>query len=518
MTQATQTETEPITNAPDCPLCKSPDTTRLPNRVIFRIGGDEFRCRQCEDTFRVEELPGWANQGLYPYSMVEREQWMNWYYKVVEGRRNKIPGTLKSDVGVVSKWSKQENWRAFDDSLRYLDKVPDFEGVTYILSEDDPFVVFDGDDLRDPETGELHSDFEKLIVKSESYTDISTSGEGAHVIVRGEIPTNDLSIPLRDSQGFESAKVEVFDRSRHIVMTGEHVKGTPTTIEDGQEVIDDLFERWGETQDTEDSESDESEPETVSIPGGYEGGDAPDDRPECYHAALRAREEHEGRQAFQTNTYAGLLGLWLDYSIEVILAHLEKYEPPYDFDESKSRYHLERLDEKGLMRPSVYTLAQGGILSEPECDCSLHETKGGDRGTTKDIPDRKKMKPAQALPLGSNPPTRKNSLEVEKAPDFSSPTLDRVTDAGRDLGLASLDQILNHNRVDRGRTQVWKVLDALSDAGGVYHLKDGRYKYWCFGRGYVNEGRIEEIGRQQDREINFEWSDLKSIEEIERAE
>ena len=514
MTQVTQIETEPIKNVPDCPLYASPNTTRLPDRLIDRIGGDEFGCRQCEDTFRFEELPGWANYGLYPYSMVKRDQWLNWFY----GDDGKVACTFRLGDGMVSQWSDAENWRSFDYSLEKLEEKEYLEGITYVLSEDDPFVVFDGDDVRDPETGELHSDFEKLIVGSESYTDISTSGEGAHVIVRGEIPTNDLSIPLRDSQGFESAKVEVFDRKRHVVMSGEHVSGTPTTIEDGQEMIDHLCERWEETQDTEDSESDESEPETVSIPGGYEGGDAPDNRPRCYHAALKAREEHEGGQAWDTNSRAGMLGLAAGYSVEQIVDDFGEHEPPYGFDREATREYIREMKGKDLNPPNASTLAQGGILKEPECDCPLHQTEGRDRGTTKDIPDRKKMKPAQALPLGSNPPTKKDSLEVEKAPDFSFPTLDRVTDAGRDLGIASLDQILNHNRVDRGRTQVSKVLDALSDSGGAYHIRDGRYGYWCFGKCYVNEGRIEEIERQQDREISFEWSDLKSIEEIGSTE
>ena len=511
----------PNPNTPNCPLCESPNTTRLSDRLIDRIGGDEFRCRECEDTFRIEQLPGWANDGFFPDSMVERDQWMCWFYADKDEREDKIPACWHKP-GDKSDYTDRENWTNFNDVLWHLEDKERYRGITYVLDKDDPFVVFDGDDVRDPETGEVHPGFKELTVRAGSYTDISTSGEGAHVIVRGELPEQyqgeSITIHAPDIQGFESAKIEIFDSGRHIVMTGDHVSGTPMTIEDGQEEIDHLCEKWGDAQDSEEPESDQSDTETVPIPGGYDGGDPHGNRPNCYHAALKAREEHEGRRAFQTNTYAGLLGLWSEYPIKAIIEDFERHEPPYNFSESKTRYHLERLHDKGLARPSVYTLAQGGILKEPECSCSLHETNGEDRGTTKDIPDRKKMKPAQALPMGSNPPTKKDTPKAIQAPDFSYPTRERVTDAGRDLGIASQDQILNHNRVDRGRTQVSKVLDALSDAGGVYHIRDGRYAYWCFGKCFVNEGRIEEIERQQDREIGFEWSDLKSITEIERAE
>ena len=525
MSQTAQKPNAPNPNTPSCPLCESPNTTRLSDQLIHKIGGDEFACWECEDTFRIEQLPGGADGGFYPASMVERKQWMNWYYMDIEGTRKKVPGTLKSSVGVVSTWSNEQNWRSFGDSLKYLDKNPSFEGVTYILSEDDPFVAFDGDDVRDPETGEVHPDFKELVSNVGSYTDVSASGTGLHIVVRGQLPDylNTKAVYLPDHPGFPDAKIEIFSEGQHMVMTGDHLSGTPRRINERQGWID-AFERKYESQspsdphDTEDAQSDESDAETVSLPGGYKGGDSPDDRPQCYHAALKAREEHEGRRAFQTNTYAGLLGLYSEYPIKVIIDHFERHEPPYNFDEGKTRYHLERLQDKDLFRPSVYTLAQGGILSEPECDCPLHETEGEDRGTTKDIPEGKKMKPAQAIPLGSNPPTKKDASEAIQAPDFSYATRDRVTDAGRELGIASKDQILNHNRVDRGRTQVSKVLDALSDSGGVYHIRDGRYAYWCFGKGYVNEGRIEEIERQQDREIGFEWSDLKWITEIEEEE
>ena len=501
MSQTAQKPNAQNQNVPDCPLCESPNTTRLSDRIIHKIGGDEFACWECEDTFRIEQLPGGANGGFYPNSMVEREQWMCWFYADKDEREDKIPACWHKP-GDKSDYTDRENWTNFNDVLWHLDDKQRYRGITYVLDKDDPFVVFDGDDVRDPETGEVHPDFKELTVRAESYTDISTSGEGAHVIVRGELPEQyqgeSITIPVPDSQGFQNAKIEIFDRGRHIVMTGDHVSGTPMTIEDGQEEIDHLCDRWGDAQESEDPESDESDAETVSIPGGYDGGDPPDNRPNCYHAALKAREEHEGGRAWDTNSRAGMLGLAAGYSIDKIVEDFGEHEPPYGFDREGTREYIQEIDENDPNYPNELTLAQGGILQEPECDCPLHTRTGKHQYSKQDKSNTtgEWMDSGENYPVESNPPEKMTTRQGEKARLFSKATKQQVFEAGYELGCARNAELAD--RVDRGERHVRNVIDVLEEVGALETIRAGRNVYYNFGSEYVDDDRLDEISVDED--------------------
>jgi putative DNA primase/helicase len=72
---------------------------------------------------------------------------------------------------------------------------------------------------------ELNEDARRIVGRLASYTERSVSGRGAHVIVRAE-----LAAGARHRTGW----LEVYDRGRYFVVTGEHLGGTPATIEPRQ--------------------------------------------------------------------------------------------------------------------------------------------------------------------------------------------------------------------------------------------------------------------------------------------
>ncbi|OAQ54838.1 hypothetical protein HTG_04525 [Natrinema mahii] len=117
----------------------------------------------------------------------------------------------------------------------------------------------------------------------------------------------------------------------------------------------------------------------------FDRGEAPDERPDCYHAALsfrasEARDEHPN--AFKIDTFAGLLGLAAGYEVDTVTEDFGEYAPRDDsteFDKALTREHLERLarkmDADGLAPPAISTLREHGILDADEtctCDISYH--------------------------------------------------------------------------------------------------------------------------------------------------
>jgi putative DNA primase/helicase len=119
------------------------------------------------------------------------------------------------------------------------DKAEQLGGeVAFCFTEGGPFVGFDLDDVK--EDGEFTEETLGIVRLLDSYTEISSSGTGLHVIAEGDHLDNhkhrgDLS---------EAGHLEVYDESRYFVLTADvldgitSVKSRPTVV---QEVQDDYL-------------------------------------------------------------------------------------------------------------------------------------------------------------------------------------------------------------------------------------------------------------------------------------
>ena len=82
-------------------------------------------------------------------------------------------------------------------------------------------MVIDLDKVRDPETGQTEEWARQIVLEVNSYTELSPSGTGYHILVRGTLP------PGANRRG----RVEMYDGKRYITVTGQHIAGTPLIIE-----------------------------------------------------------------------------------------------------------------------------------------------------------------------------------------------------------------------------------------------------------------------------------------------
>jgi primase-polymerase (primpol)-like protein len=87
--------------------------------------------------------------------------------------------------------------------------------VGFVLTPDDPYTVADLDGCRDPETGDLQAWALEVVEALDSYTEVSPSGRGLHVWLRGELP----------GQRRRSGGVELYDRARYVTVTGQALPG-----------------------------------------------------------------------------------------------------------------------------------------------------------------------------------------------------------------------------------------------------------------------------------------------------
>ncbi|MBM4415224.1 MAG: hypothetical protein FJ035_02990 [Chloroflexi bacterium] len=122
---------------------------------------------------------------------------------------NPLSGTLASTTDAAT-------WGTFAEALA----CPGTDGTGFVFTPHDSYVGVDLDGCRDPEAGTLEPWATEIVAQLRSYTEISPSGMGVHVIVRGTLPGT------RRRKG----PVEMYAEGRFFTMTGERLSGTPSEI------------------------------------------------------------------------------------------------------------------------------------------------------------------------------------------------------------------------------------------------------------------------------------------------
>jgi primase-polymerase (primpol)-like protein len=179
-----------------------------------------------------------------PETLREREQWVCWREAERDGKPTKIPVT--PGAGGFASSTESETWTSFETALEYTETAH-ADGVGFVFTDDDPIVGVDLDDCRDPETGDVDDAALDIIARLDSYTEVSPSGTGYHVLITGELPDG------RNRRG----SIELYDTARFFTVTGDHVERTPTRIARRQDALDAIHREY--VQETERDTASESE-------------------------------------------------------------------------------------------------------------------------------------------------------------------------------------------------------------------------------------------------------------------
>ena len=141
-----------------------------------------------------------------PEELRRRPQWLVWKLEERDSKPTKIP-YIAGGVGKASS-TDSETWRSFDEAVVAL-KTGRYDGIGFVFSTGDPYAGIDLDDCRNPETGELEVWAAKTVQDLDSYAEVSPSGTGVHIIVRGKAPNK------------KRGKVEAYSSERYFTITGQ---------------------------------------------------------------------------------------------------------------------------------------------------------------------------------------------------------------------------------------------------------------------------------------------------------
>jgi putative DNA primase/helicase len=198
--------------------------------------------RRAKKVGTVPELPGskllnfsaWKgalqplNPGRIPEELKELRQWLGWRDEQDEsGKPTKHPNILHAP-GRMARSNDPKTWNTFDLALSVAKR---FSGLGFVLTAADPWTCVDLDHILNKVTGIIEPWAWEITKRLNSYTEISPSGEGVHIWVRGKV------VDTKRKRG----NVEIFFAGFYLTMTGYHLQATPTTIEDRQTELEAFF-------------------------------------------------------------------------------------------------------------------------------------------------------------------------------------------------------------------------------------------------------------------------------------
>lgn len=141
------------------------------------------------------------------------DRWCNWKLVVKNGRETKMP--VCSTTGELARSNDENTWSSFDDALS---ASVQYDGLGFFFKE--PYIGIDIDDVGGEIRDYLADEHEDNIVSEfvdmlGSYAEVSPSGNGIHIILKGELPP----------EGRRKGNVEIYTSGRFFTVTGNAIGG-----------------------------------------------------------------------------------------------------------------------------------------------------------------------------------------------------------------------------------------------------------------------------------------------------
>lgn len=148
-----------------------------------------------------------------PSLLKSHNQWVLWKYEDRNGNKTKVPYSI---YGKRASTINPNDWCSFDNAISKLNE--EF-GLGFVFTKDDMLVAIDWDHCIN-ELNIIDPSIKEEVMALETYAEFSPSNRGIHAICRGILPKCKHRGNSR----------EIYKSGRFFTVTGNHLKGTPETI------------------------------------------------------------------------------------------------------------------------------------------------------------------------------------------------------------------------------------------------------------------------------------------------
>jgi len=129
----------------------------------------------------------------------------------------------------VASCDKPQTWSTYRH-VCYARRRLRSDGIGFVFTTKDPFCGIDLDRCR-ALNGKIESEAQTVIERLASYTELSPSGTGIHVLVKAKL----------GGPGRRSGKVEIYDSGRYLTVTGQQESQNGGYVENRQVQLDNLI-------------------------------------------------------------------------------------------------------------------------------------------------------------------------------------------------------------------------------------------------------------------------------------
>jgi len=183
-----------------------------------------------------------------PAELKQYRQWVNWR---LEPRKDDPTKKTKPPYHPSGQKAESNNPQTWSHFLTVKAAANHYDGIGFVLTKESGIVGLDFDHCRctafDGVTPWANSvdvvlpDVSDHIRSLNSYTEVSPSGKGIRVLLKGKLP----------SDGKKKGNIEVYQSGRYVTLTGHAVNGFPRTIEPRGDELDRFVQAvWGDARKT----------------------------------------------------------------------------------------------------------------------------------------------------------------------------------------------------------------------------------------------------------------------------
>ncbi len=163
-----------------------------------------------------------------PAELRQFDSWVVWKFEQIfdkDGLPKMTKAPYCAKTGKRASSIDPESWCSLDQARFVFENVGIYDGYGFVLSEADPFSFIDLDYTEDPEEVAFQT---QIFEAFNSYAEISPSGKGLHIIVKGVVPEN-----------IRTSTCEIYSKEQYMTMTGNVFKDVP--IADCQNTLESLW-------------------------------------------------------------------------------------------------------------------------------------------------------------------------------------------------------------------------------------------------------------------------------------
>jgi hypothetical protein len=289
--------------------------TDSPIQEKISLNGHKKREEKGQDKEYAEA--GWQSNTIPKAQryLMSIPNWVVWKYEEVQSGSNGTAEVKMTKVlyfpqspGRKASTTEPRTWTTYEVALAcYLRKPDRFSGLGFVFQGQ--VILLMGNDLDHcvDEGGKIDDWALKIMRRLNSYAEFSPSGTGIHVFALAEMPpqidkTGRITHPGRKikvhGQRDPKAAVEMYSEGRFFTYTGNHVPGTPETINEAQAVVYELIKELDMANEARNSHEQDGQDKQGSDQDGQQGKSVLEDD-ELIEKALKAKNGEKFKILFK---------------------------------------------------------------------------------------------------------------------------------------------------------------------------------------------------------------------------